>query len=153
MESGQPVGVKGIIFARESHYDNGLDFFTIQLPSGRKLYYVEPTLAQNDFGKQALHYMGPDQKTGKWTKISTYGGKLVENVVQAIARDCLAVSLIKAEQAGFETVLHVHDEIGIESDRPEDLEKVLELMAQPIDWAPGLPLKAAGFTTEFYMKD
>ncbi|WP_068779638.1 DNA polymerase [Paenibacillus sp. GM2] len=153
MESGQPVGVKGIIFARESHYDNRLDFFTIQLPSGRKLYYVEPTLAQNDFGKQALHYMGPDQKTGKWTKISTYGGKLVENVVQAIARDCLAVSLIKAEQAGFETVLHVHDEIGIESDRPEDLEKVLELMAQPIDWAPGLPLKAAGFTTEFYMKD
>ncbi|NWL89992.1 hypothetical protein DMN77_20795 [Paenibacillus sp. 79R4] len=153
MESGQPVGVKGIIFARESHYDNRLDFFTAQLPSGRKLYYVEPTLAQNDFGKQALHYMGPDQKTGKWTKISTYGGKLVENVVQAIARDCLAVSLIKAEQAGFETVLHVHDEIGIESERPEDLEKVLELMAQPIDWAPGLPLKAAGFTTEFYMKD
>ncbi|MCM3041691.1 DNA polymerase [Paenibacillus motobuensis] len=153
METGQPVGVKGIIFARESHYGNGLDFFTIQLPSGRKLYYVEPTLAQNDFGKQALHYMGPDQKTGKWTKISTYGGKLVENVVQAIARDCLAVSLIKAEQAGFETVLHVHDEIGIESDRPEDLEKVLDLMAQPIDWAPGLPLKAAGFTTEFYMKD
>lgn len=153
METGQPVGVKGIIFARESHYDNGLDFFTIQLPSGRKLYYVEPTLAQNDFGKQALHYMGPDQKTGKWTKISTYGGKLVENVVQAIARDCLAVSLIKAEQAGFDTVLHVHDEIGIESERPEDLEKMLGLMAQPIDWAPGLPLKAAGFTTEFYMKD
>ncbi|WFR63056.1 DNA polymerase [Paenibacillus amylolyticus] len=153
METGQPVGVRGIIFARESHHGNGLDFFTVQLPSGRKLYYVEPRLAQNDFGKQALHYMGPDQKTGKWSLISTYGGKLVENIVQAIARDCLAVSLIRVEQAGFDTVLHVHDEIGIESAYPEDLEKVLDLMAEPVPWAPGLPLKAAGFTTDFYMKD
>ncbi|WP_059050809.1 DNA polymerase [Paenibacillus senegalimassiliensis] len=153
METGQPVGVRGIIFARESHYGSGLDFFTIQLPSGRKLYYVQPTLAQNDFGKQALHYMGPDQKTGKWTKIGTYGGKLVENVVQAIARDCLAVSLVRADQAGYDSVLHVHDEIGIESNQPEELDDVLGFMAQPIDWAPGLPLKAAGFTTSFYMKD
>lgn len=153
METGQPVGVRGIIFARESHHGNGLDFFTIQLPSGRKLYYVEPRLAQNDFGKQALHYMGPDQKTGKWSLISTYGGKLVENVVQAIARDCLAVSLIRAAQARYDTVLHVHDEIGIESDQPEELDRVLDLMAQPIDWASGLPLKAAGFVTPFYMKD
>ncbi|MEK4977184.1 DNA polymerase [Bacillus sp. FSL K6-6540] len=153
MQTGQPVGVRGIIMARESHYGNGLDFFTIQLPSGRKLYYVEPNLAQNDFGKMALHYKGPDQKTGKWTTISTYGGKLTENIVQAIARDCLAVSLVRAEQAGFETVLHVHDEIGIESDRPEDLDRMLELMAEPIQWAPGLRLMAAGFTTSFYMKD
>lgn len=153
METGQPVGVRGIIFARESHHGNGLDFFTVQLPSGRKLYYVEPRLAQNDFGKQALHYMGPDQKTGKWSLISTYGGKLVENIVQAIARDCLAVSLIRVEQAGYDTVLHVHDEIGIESAHPEDLEKVLDLMAEPVPWAPGLPLKAAGFSTDFYMKD
>lgn len=153
METGQPVGVRGIIFARESHHGNGLDFFTAQLPSGRKLYYVEPRLAQNDFGKQALHYMGPDQKTGKWSLISTYGGKLVENIVQAIARDCLAVSLMRVEQAGFDTVLHVHDEIGIESNQAEDLEKVLDLMAEPVPWAPGLPLKAAGFTTDFYMKD
>lgn len=153
METGQPVGIRGIIFARESHHGNQLDFFTIQLPSGRKLYYVEPRLAQNDFGKQALHYMGMDQQTSKWTLLSTYGGKLVENVVQAIARDCLAVSLMKAEQAGYDTVLHVHDELGIESERPEDLSRVLDMMAQPVDWAPGLPLKAAGFTTHFYMKD
>lgn len=153
MHTGQPVGVRGIIMARESHYGNDLDFFTIQLPSGRKLYYVEPTLAQNDFGKMALHYKGPDQQTGKWTTISTYGGKLTENIIQAIARDCLAVSLVRAEQAGLQTVLHVHDEIGIESERPEDLDRMLELMAEPIPWAPGLPLKAAGFTTNFYMKD
>lgn len=153
METGQPVGVRGIIFARESHYGSGLDFFTIQLPSGRKLYYVQPVLALNDFGKSALHYKGPDQKTGKWSTISTYGGKLVENVVQAIARDCLAVTLVEADQAGYETVLHVHDELGIESDRPEDLDRILQLMAQSVDWAPGLPLKAAGFVTQFYMKD
>jgi DNA polymerase len=153
METGMPVGVRGIVFARESHHGNNLDFFTVQLPSGRKLYYVAPRLMQNDFGKAALHYMGPDQKTGKWTLISTYGGKLVENIVQAIARDCLAVTLVKAEQAGFDTVLHVHDELGIESDRPEDLDKVLALMSEPVPWAPGLPLKGAGFVTEFYMKD
>ncbi|MEN1989853.1 DNA polymerase [Paenibacillus hubeiensis] len=153
MESGNPVGVRGIIFARESHHENGLDFFTVQLPSGRKLYYVSPRLKQNDFGKQALHYMGPDQKTGKWTLINTYGGKLVENIVQAIARDCLATSLMRVEQAGFDTVLHVHDEIGIESECEADLDKVLDLMGEEVPWAPGLPLKAAGFTTEFYMKD
>lgn len=153
METGQPVGVRGIIMARESHHGSGLDFFTITLPSGRKLYYVEPTLALNDFGKQALHYKGPDQQTGKWTTISTYGGKLVENIVQAIARDCLAVTLMRVENAGYDTVLHVHDEIGVESDRPEDLDRILEIMAQPIAWAPGLPLKGAGFVTDFYMKD
>lgn len=153
METGMPVGVRGIIMARESHHGNGLDFFTIQLPSGRKLYYVEPRLAPNDFGKQALHYKGSDQKTGKWTTLSTYGGKLTENIVQAIARDCLAVSMVKVEQAGFETILHVHDELGIESENPEDLNRVLGIMGEPISWASGLSLKAAGFTTPFYMKD
>ncbi|MNJ70390.1 hypothetical protein D3C77_668410 [compost metagenome] len=114
---------------------------------------MEPSLALNDFGKTALHYKGPDQKTGKWTTLSTYGGKLTENIVQAIARDCLAVTLMRADQAGYETVLHVHDELGIESGRPEDLESLLEIMAQPIVWAPRLPLKGDGFITEFYMKD
>ncbi|WP_410512072.1 DNA polymerase [Paenibacillus sp. BR2-3] len=153
MQYGDPVGIKGIIMARESHHGNRLDFFTVQLPSGRKLYYVQPTLAQNDFGKMALHYKGPDQKTGKWTTLSTYGGKLTENIVQAIARDCLAVSMVRADQAGYQTVLHVHDEMGIETTDPEELERVLDLMAEPVPWAPGLPLKAAGFVTPFYMKD
>lgn len=153
METGQPVGVKGLIFARESHFGSGQDFFTIQLPSGRKLYYAKPHLKENDFGKQALHYWGMDQQTKKWSVLGTYGGKLVENCVQAIARDCLAVSLVRLEQAGFETVLHVHDEAGIEADNPEDLELALEIMGQPIPWAPGLPLKADGFVTKFYQKD
>ncbi|MDO3680405.1 DNA polymerase [Paenibacillus ehimensis] len=153
MQTGQPVGVRGLIFARESHYDTGQDFFTITLPSGRKLYYAKPFIKENDFGKPALHYWGMDQTTKKWTVLSTYGGKLVENCVQAIARDCLAVSLVRLEQAGYETVLHVHDEVGIEASDAAELDRVLEIMAQPISWAPGLPLKADGFATKFYQKD
>lgn len=153
MQNGQPVGIKGLILARESHHGTRQDFFTIQLPSGRKLYYAKPFLKVNDFGKQALHYWGMDQTTKKWTVLNTYGGKLVENVIQAIARDCLAVALSRTEQAGYETVLHVHDELGVEGDTQEELDHVLEIMAQPVPWAPGLPLKAAGFTTQFYMKD
>ncbi|MGO4345511.1 DNA polymerase [Paenibacillus sp. MCAF9] len=153
METGEAVGVKGLIFARESHFDTKQDFFTIQLPSGRKLYYAKPFLKENDFGKHALHYWGMDQQTKKWTVLNTYGGKLTENVVQAIARDCLAVTLTKLDMAGFQTVLHVHDEAGIEINDPNALDQALAIMAEPIPWAKGLPLKGDGFTTTFYMKD
>ncbi|BFH14533.1 DNA polymerase [Paenibacillus dendritiformis] len=153
MQLGEAIGIKGLIFARESNYGTDQDFFTITLPSGRKLYYAKPFIKENDFGKPALHYWGVDQTKKKWTVLSTYGGKLTENVVQAIARDCLAVSLTRLEQAGYETVLHVHDEAGIEADSPDKLDHVLEIMAQPVPWAPGLPLKADGFATSFYQKD
>lgn len=153
MESGQTVGIRGLLFARESHHGTQQDFFTIQLPSGRKLYYARPFLKENDFGKQALHYWGMDQKTKKWGVLNTYGGKLVENVTQAIARDCLAVSLFRLEYAGNQTILHVHDEAGIEAGSADELDQALEIMGQPIPWAPGLPLKADGFATTFYMKD
>ncbi|MBG9567547.1 DNA polymerase [Brevibacillus agri] len=152
MQTGQPVGVRGLIFARESHYQTQQDFFTITLPSGRKLFYAKPFLKENDFGKQALHYWGVDQTKKKWTVLSTYGGKLTENVVQAIARDCLAVSLMRMDSAGYEIVLHVHDEVGAEGDA-EQLDPMLQIMSQPIPWAPGLPLKADGFVTEYYQKD
>ncbi|BFH71911.1 DNA polymerase [Paenibacillus dendritiformis] len=153
MQHGETIGIKGLIFSRESHYGSDQDFFTITLPSGRKLYYAKPFIKENDFGKPALHYWGVDQTKKKWTVLSTYGGKLTENVVQAIARDCLAVSLTRLEQAGYETVLHVHDEVGIEADNPDMLDHVLEIMGQPVPWAPGLPLKADGFATSFYQKD
>jgi DNA polymerase len=153
METGQPVGVAGLILARESHYETQQDFFTIRLPSGRKLYYAKPFLRENDFGKPALHYWGTDQQTKKWTVLNTYGGKLVENSVQAIARDCLAVTLMKLDQAGYPIVLHVHDEVGAEVEDASQLDMMLDIMAQPIPWAPGLPLKGDGFTTQFYMKD
>lgn len=154
MRTGQPVGVKGLIMAREGDYQNQQDFFTITLPSGRKLFYVKPFLSYNDFGKEALHYYGMDQTSKKWGVVSTYGGKLAENCVQAIARDCLAESLIKLNSSGYQVVMHIHDEIVL--DVPEEtanLDTVCSIMGQPMPWAPGLPLKADGFLTEFYMKD
>lgn len=153
MQTGQMVGFKGLILARESHHATRQDFFTIQLPSGRKLYYAKPFLKENDFGKQALHYWGMDQTSKKWTVLNTYGGKLTENVVQAIARDCLAVTLMRLEYAGFPIVLHVHDEVGAEIGNSDELDQMLDVMGQPIAWAPGLPLKGDGFITTFYMKD
>lgn len=153
MRTGQSAGVKGLIFARESDIVNGLDFLTITLPSGRKLFYPKPHLTENDFGKEALHYFGIDSNY-KWSRIGTYGGKLVENVVQAIARDCLAENIFRINDAGYEIVMHVHDEVV--TDTPYgfgSLEEIEKIMSQPIEWAPGLPLNADGFETEYYMKD
>lgn len=154
MQTGQPVGVRGLVIAREADYKNGQDFLTITLPSGRKLFYVKPFIAENEKGRQALYYWGLNQKTKKWETISTYGGKLTENIVQAISRDCLAESLFRLNAAGYQIVMHIHDEVVI--DVPEasaNLNKVTELMGQPIPWAPGLLLKAAGFVTKYYKKD
>jgi len=154
MRTGQPVGVRGLILAREGDYNNGQDFFTITLPSGRKLFYARPFLAQNDFGKEALHYYSVGQSSKKWEVTATYGGKLVENVVQAISRDCLAESIIRLNQAGYQIVMHIHDEVVLDVPKEQaDLEHVCDIMGQPIPWAPGLLLKADGFVTDFYMKD
>lgn len=154
MRTGQPAGVKGLILARESDIVNGLDFLTITIPSGRKLFYAKPFLAENEFGKEALYYYGLNQTTKKWERISTYGGKLTENVVQAISRDCLAESLYRLHQAGYQTVMHIHDEVVLDVPREKaDLDKIEAIMGAPIAWAPGLPLKAEGFISEFYKKD
>lgn len=152
MRSGQPVGIRGMFIARESHYDTQQDFLTIQLHSGRKLFYARPHLAQNDFGKEALHYWGVDQKTKKWGAMSTYGGRLVENVVQAISRDCLAVSLARLYNAGYPTVFHVHDEVVADTSAGS-VDEMTAIMGAPIPWATGLPLGAAGFESYYYMKD
>ncbi|MFD2446410.1 DNA polymerase [Bacillus sp. CGMCC 1.16607] len=154
MRNGQPVGVKGLIIARESDIQNGLDFLTVTLPSGRKLFYVKPFLAENDFGKEALHYYGMNQETKKWEKISTYGGKMTENIVQAIARDCLAEALIRLDNAGYPIVMHIHDEIVAEiATGRGSLEEMERIMGEPVPWAPGLPLGSDGFVTEYYKKD
>ncbi|TGE36868.1 hypothetical protein E4K67_17365 [Desulfosporosinus fructosivorans] len=154
MRTGRPVGIRGLIFARESDYNTQQDFFTVTLPSRRKLFYPKPSLRKNKFDRDSLHYYGVDQDTKKWGVISTYGGKLTENIVQAIARDCLAESLFRVNAAGYQTIMHVHDEVVL--DVPEnqaDLNGVCELMGQPISWAPGLILKAAGFDAAYYKKD
>lgn len=155
MRTGQPVGIRGLMFAREGDYQNGLSFLTITLPRGRKLFYAQPFLEKNQFDKEALHYWGVNQEAKKWGVISTYGGKIVENCVQAIARDCLAESLVRLYAAGYETSMHIHDEVVLDVPNAggEDLARVIQLMGQPITWAPGLLLKADGFITDYYRKE
>lgn len=157
MQTGQPSGARGILFAREGDYATGQDFLTITLPSGRKLYYVKPFLAPNQWGNDSLHYYGMNQQSKKWEVVDTYGGKLVENIVQATARDCLAVAMQRLETNGYKIVMHVHDEVIVDllpgTDTETELEVVCGIMGEPISWAPGLLLKAAGFVSEFYKKD
>jgi DNA polymerase len=128
----------------------------IKLPSGRKLAYVKPELGPHRRfeGKNEITYNGVDQMSRKWSRLSTYGGKLVENVVQAIARDCLAESLIRLEREGYRVVMHVHDEVVLEVPIGESsAEQVAEIMGRGIEWAPGLPLTADAFETDYYRKD
>lgn len=145
--------VRGLEIQREWDMMYGLDFITIKLPSGRKLYYPKPFLQTNQFGKDALHYYGVNQTTKKWEVNSTYGGKLVENIVQAIARDCLAETLLRLYEKNYDVVMHIHDEVVIDAYDDEKLEDVNNILAEPIPWAPGLILKGAGFETKYYMKD
>ena len=134
-------------------YESGILF--ADLPSGRSLAYVRPKIEPDpQFGKDGLTYYGMDQTSKKWTKLRTYGGKLVENLVQAIARDCLAESLRRLDAAGYNIVMHVHDEVVLEMPHGQgSLEEVTTIMSETLPWAPGLPLTAAGFECEFYQKD
>lgn len=130
-------------------YAKGILFMT--LPSGRSLAYVQPR-----FDGQELTYMGMNQTTRKWERTKTWGGKLTENLIQAIARDCLATSMRKIQKAGYHIVMHVHDEVIVEvptDDADGHLKRIEELMGEPIEWAPGLLLTADGFTSEYYRKD
>lgn len=145
--------VQSLEIRREWGMMYGLDFISVKLPSGRKLFYPKPFLQQNKFNKDALHYYGVNQTTKKWEVNSTYGGKLVENIVQAIARDCLAETLIRLYDRNYEVVMHIHDEVVIDAYDDEKLEDVNNILAEPIPWAPGLILKGAGFETKYYMKD
>jgi len=153
MQTAQPAAIYGLVFALEGDLIYGQSFLTVQLPSGRKLYYPGPFLKENQFGKMAVHYYTVGQNTRKWEMASTYGGKMVENIVQAIARDCLAVTLARVEAMGLQTVFHVHDEVVIDAPMGVAVEDVCGLMAKPISWAPGLILKGAGFECDYYMKD
>ena len=155
MNTARPVGLdRGIIFARESNPVDGSDFLTITLPSGRKLFYPSPHLAVNAFERQALHYR--TQVGANWGTNSTYGGKLTENITQAVARDCLAAAITRLADVGYRIIMHVHDEVVIEideTDPEETLSEVNAFMGDPLPWAPGLHLTAAGFISTYYMKD
>ena len=153
METAQPQGINGLIFALEGDLIFGQNFLTVQLPSGRKLFYCKPYLKENQFGKMAIHYHTMGQQTRKWEVTSTYGGKMTENIVQAIARDCLAVTLERIAAKGLQVVFHVHDEVIIDAPMETTVDEICGLMAEPIPWAPGLVLKGAGFENDYYMKD
>lgn len=140
----------GIAFS----YVNGNLF--VKLPGGRKLCYWGTRIRQDDMtGRESIVYMGVNQTTKQWQETETYGGKLVENIVQATARDCLAVAMTRVAALGYKIVMHVHDEMIVDvpiSDK-DALTVINKCMADPIDWAPGLPLKGDGYETPFYMKD
>jgi hypothetical protein len=156
---GGSVRVGHVLLSREVDYNNGLDFMTIQLPSGRKLYYAKPTLGVNRWGKPSIEYQGLDQTTKQWGWIETYGGKCAENCTQAIARDCLAVAIERLEAAGYAVVMGIHDEVVIDAHtgtgtkQEQCLEDVVKLMAEPMPWAADLPLDADGWTGEFFRKE
>lgn len=154
MRTGQAVWIKGLLLARELDYENKQDFLTITLPSKRKLFYAQPFIESNEMKREAIYYRGINQDTKKWEKIPTYGGKLTENIVQAIARDCLAESLKRLDDAGYQTCFHIHDEVIL--DVPEehaDIDVITKIMGMPITWAPGLLLKADGYECCYYKKD
>lgn len=155
MNDGMPRSFRGLTFSREADLIYGLDFFVITLPSKRKLYYPKPFLKENQFGKQALHYYSVNQVSKKWGVDSTYGGKLTENIVQAVARDCLAVTIrrIKKTYPDADILMHVHDEIILDSPENIAVDAVCKLMGEDISWAPGLILRAAGFESKYYRKD
>ena len=151
------VGVSSIILAHEWDATQGTDYMTITLPSGRKLFYNAPQIGVNQWGNPSISYMGMDQTTKKWKRIETYGGKLVENCVQAIARDCLAQAIEHLEAAGLPVIFHIHDEVVIDirpfADNEAMLAKTVEIMSRPVPWAPGLPLGADGWVGKFFKKD
>lgn len=129
-------------------YEKGILF--IKLPSGRCISYVRPIVRIDSYGKK-LSYEGVNQSIKKWERIDTYGGKLVENIVQAIARDCLAYSMMNLERNNLDIVMHIHDEVVVETENTS-VEKVKNIMEESISWAIGLYLKADAFECEYYKK-
>lgn len=130
-------------------YEKGILF--IELPSKRRLAYPKAKIGINRFGGESIVYEGI-VVGNKWDKIESYGGKFVENIVQAIARDILAEAMMRLEKKGFNIVMHIHDEVVIESDS-SSIEEINEIMSLVPSWAPGLILDADGFESEFYKKD
>jgi len=151
VSTGKQTAAQCLLFSRE--FDKYNDFLTIQLPSKRKLYYCHPQLSRDDMGHQRLQYWGQNQTTHQWQLTGTYGGKLVENCVQAIARDCLAVNIDRLESAGYKVVFHIHDEVVIDASQDQHLDDVIEIMRTPIPWAKGLPLNADGWEGQYFTKD
>jgi DNA polymerase len=132
-------------------YESGILF--IGLPSGRRLSYIKPRIGTNRFGGESVTYMGIGASK-KWERLETFGGKLVENIVQGIARDLLASAMMNVTNAGYDIVFHVHDEIIAEVPNGQgSVDEMCRLMSINPDWADGIPLNADGYECEYYRKD
>lgn len=154
ISTGSSVGVGRLLVSCEYDAVHEVEYLTVLLPSGRKLYYNSPQIGENKWGGPSISYMGMDQTTKKWKRIETYGGKLVENCVQAVARDCLAQAIENLEKEGLPVVFHIHDEVVIDCRADTaTLDDVVNIMSRPIPWAPGLPLNADGWVGGFFKKD
>lgn len=130
---------------------SGMMFIT--LPSGRRLSYVKPRLMPNRFNRESLTYEGVGENK-KWSRIETYGPKLTENIVQATSRDLLALAMLRLRNAGFEIVMHIHDEAVVEvPEGVSSVDEICRIMSEAPAWAAGLPLRADGYECEFYRKD
>lgn len=142
-----PHGVTGFV--------NDRGHLILRLPSCRELVYLNARIGTNRFGSESIVYDGINQTTGKMEEMETYGGKLAENLTQAVARDCLAEAMLALEAEGYRIVAHIHDEVVCEvPDTAEyNLEKAVEIMTRNVPWNEGLPLSAAGFASYYYMKD
>lgn len=141
-----PAETHGIRFL----YQSGMMF--IVLPSGRRLVYVKPKMGVNRYGSESVTYEGVGEQK-KWLRLESYGPKFVENIVQATARDILVEAMRRLEVAGYQIVMHVHDEAVIEAPAESSLEDICAIMGQTPAWAGGLLLRADGYVCDFYQKD
>lgn len=151
-----------IIYGKTVALPNGISFektkgaLLIHLISGRDLTYLFPKIGTNRFGGESIEYKGMAQTASVFTTLETYGGKLVENIVQAVARDCLGAAMMRLQAAGYQVVGHIHDEVIIDApskDPDATLKEIVGLMCMPTDWNKGLPLNADGFYSDYYKKD
>lgn len=157
-QTGTPIGVNNIIFRRCQ--TSGLDYLTVTLPSGRTLYYARPRVVPGKFGPQ-IEFLGYEKS--RWIPLTTYGGKLTENIVQAIARDILAEKIRLLEASGIRILFHVHDEVvtewtadmmkEVQSRGKTALDVVCGIMKEPVPWAKDLPLNAEGYISSYFKKD
>lgn len=147
-ETGASSAVGLIRFERRER------FLVCQLPSGRRIYYFDPRIRENRFGKPAISYR--QMKMGRFMRVDMYGGKIAENITQAVARDCLVEGMLRLDAAEFPLIATIHDEAIAEVDQ-EDMSRTLirgkQLLEQSADWNTGLPLVADGFETTRYKKD
>ena len=156
----EKAAMLAVKYGEETELQHGLKFFRtskilhIQLPSGRCIRYFAPHLTTNRFGQESIGYQA--YENGKWGHAETFGGKLTENVVQAIARDCLRDAMLAVSETYPRIVMHIHDEMVVEvpgETAEADLKEICSIMGRPIPWAPGLLLRADGYTTDYYKKD